>query len=60
MVLNTTELHIVIVTKCALVFKVCQAIIEGLTKKIALLHIDVLIQLKKPVNDFDDPNLYAS
>ena len=60
MVLNTTELYIIAVTKYILVFKVCQAIVEDPTKTIALLHTDVLNQFEKLVDDFDDPNLYTS
>ena len=60
MIFNTTQLHIVAVTKYALVLKACQAIVEGSTKTITLLHADVLIQLKKLTDDFDNLNLYAS
>ena len=60
MVLSSTELHIVAVTKCVLVFKACQAIVEGPTKTITLLHADVFNQLKNLIEEFNDPNLYVS
>ena len=59
MVLNQIETRIVSVTKCILVFKACQAVVEGPTKPISGIHNDVLVQLKNLVNDFDDPNQFA-
>ena len=60
MVLNATEVRIASVTKCVLVFKACQAVVEGPTKAISGIHADVLVQFTTLVNDFDDPNLFAS
>ncbi len=60
MVLNATEVRIASVTKCVLVFKACQAVVEGPTKPISGIHADVLVQFKSLIDDFDDPNLFAS
>ena len=60
MVLNSTELRIASVTKCVLVFKACQAVVEGPTKTIAAIHSDVLNHLTVLVKEFKDPNVCAS
>ena len=60
MVLNSTEMHITLVTKCVLVFKVCQVVVEIPTKTIAVTHSKVLKYLTVLSKEFKDTNVCAS
>ena len=60
MVLNSTEMHIASVTKCVLVFKACQVVVEGPTKTIAVTYSEVLKHLIVLSEEFKDTNVCAS